>query len=54
MTSAFASLPLRDAWNNLNDFNDFRSENGSSPGQILALTGFIVPSSLDKFASLPL
>jgi len=32
--------------NNLNVFNDFRTENGSSQGQNLALTGLFVPSSL--------
>jgi len=30
----------------LNDFQDFRLENGSNQGQILALTGFFVPFSL--------
>jgi hypothetical protein len=31
---------------NLKDFQGFRSENGSSHGQILALTVLCVPSSL--------
>ena len=34
--------------NNLNGFKDFRSENGSSQGQNLALTDLGVPSSLDS------
>jgi len=32
-------------WNNLNGFEDVRTENGSSKGQNLALTGLLVPSS---------
>ena len=35
-------------WNNLNGLNHFRTENGSSQGQNLALTGLFVPSSLDS------
>ena len=34
--------------NNLNTFNDVRTENGSSQGQNLALTGLCGPSSLDS------
>jgi len=34
--------------NNLNGFEDFRTENGSSQGQNLALTGLFVPSSIDS------
>ena len=34
--------------NNLNSCQDFRTENGSSQGQNLSLTGLFVPSSLDK------
>jgi len=34
--------------NTLNGFTDFRTENGSSQGQKLALTGLFVPSSLDS------
>jgi len=33
---------------NLNSFNDFRPENGSSQGQNLVVTGLYVPSSLDS------
>jgi len=34
--------------NNVNGFKDCRTENGSSQGQNLALTGLFVPSSLDS------
>ena len=34
--------------NNLNGVNDYRTENGSSPGQSLALTVLCVPCSLDS------
>ena len=34
--------------NNLNGFKNFRTENGSSQGQNLALTGLFVPSSLGR------
>jgi len=34
--------------NNLNAFEDFCTENGSSQGQNLASTGLFVPSSLDS------
>jgi len=33
--------------NNLNGFNDFRTDNGSCQGQNLAWTGLCVPSLLD-------
>jgi len=33
---------------NLNGFKDFRTENGSSQGQDLALTGSFVPRTLDS------
>ena len=36
---------------NFNGFKDFRTENGSSQGQNLALTGLFVPSSLDSGGS---
>jgi len=36
--------------NNLNGFKDFRTENCSSQGQNLALTGSFVPRSLDSGA----
>ena len=35
-------------WNNLNTFQDFRTENNSRQGQYLALAGLHVPSSLDS------
>ena len=35
-------------WNNLNDFKDFHTENGSSQCQKLALTGLFVPPSLSS------
>jgi len=34
--------------NNVNGFKDFRTENGSSEGQNLALTDSFVPSLLDN------
>jgi len=34
--------------NNLNDFNDFRTKNGSSQEQYMALNGLFVPSSPDS------
>ena len=34
--------------NNLNRFTDFRTKNGSSQGQNLALTVLVIPSSLDS------
>ena len=44
------TFPLASEWggDNLNGVQDFRTENGSSQGQNLALTGLIVPSSLDS------
>jgi len=37
-----------DRMDHLNYFEDFCTENGSSQGQNLALTGLFVPSSLDS------
>jgi len=41
------TLSLLPPGNNLTGVNDFRTENGSSQGQNLALTGLCVPSSFD-------
>ena len=44
-----AGLPLSsERGGNVNYFEDFRTENGSSQGQDLALTGLGVPFSLDS------
>ena len=40
--------PAERVANNLNGFKDFRTENGSSQGQNLALTGSFVLSWLDS------
>jgi hypothetical protein len=47
--------PLGSAGNSLNLFKDCRTENGSSQDQELALSGLIVPNSLDSgpFEELP-
>jgi len=39
------SNPFSASSNHLNGFKDFRTKNGSSQGQNLALTGVCVPSS---------
>ena len=43
----------RDQGNHLNDFQNFRTKNGSGQGQDLALTGLFVPSSLDSRIDFP-
>ena len=44
----FGSASGERGGNRLNGFHDCRTENGSSQGQILALTAFCVPRSLDS------
>jgi len=39
---------FRGGGDNVNDFQDFRAENGSRQGQNLALAGLCVPYSLDS------
>jgi len=46
--SGCESPRLRAGGNNLNGFQDFRTANGSSQGQNLALTGLFVPTSFES------